>query len=53
MLLIFSDEILYSSNVFVTPGGIFGNAGNNYIRISLCATEEKIEAAKDRINLKQ
>ena len=37
-----SDEVLNDSNVFITPGGIFGNAGNKYIRVSLCATEEKI-----------
>lgn len=45
----FSDEILYNSNVFITPGGIFGDAGNNYLRVSLCATEEKIEEAIQRI----
>ncbi|MGQ7474062.1 aminotransferase class I/II-fold pyridoxal phosphate-dependent enzyme, partial [Streptococcus suis] len=28
-----SDEILYQANTFITPGGIFGSAGNNYIRI--------------------
>ncbi|MGN6354966.1 MAG: pyridoxal phosphate-dependent aminotransferase [Parafilimonas sp.] len=44
-----SDKVLYESNVFITPGGIFGNGGNNYIRISLCATEEKISEAIERI----
>ena len=44
-----SDKILYGANVFITPGGIFGTAGNNYIRISLCATENKIQEAIDRI----
>lgn len=44
-----SDEVLYECNVFITPGGIFGSGGNNYIRISLCATEEKIEEAIERI----
>lgn len=44
-----SDKVLYESNVFITPGGIFGNGGNNYIRISLCATEEKINEAIERI----
>jgi LL-diaminopimelate aminotransferase len=33
------DDVLYNSNVFVTPGGIFGSNGSNYIRVSLCATE--------------
>lgn len=44
-----SDEVLHKSNVFITPGGIFGNAGNNYVRVSLCSTEEKIEEAIKRI----
>lgn len=46
----FSDEILYNNNVFVTPGSIFGSNGDNYVRISLCATQEKIEEAIQRIN---
>jgi aspartate/methionine/tyrosine aminotransferase len=45
-----SDHVLYNSNVFITPGGIFGSEGNNYVRISLCATEEKIGEAIQRIS---
>ena len=44
-----SDEILYHKNVFITPGGIFGAAGERYLRASLCTTEEKIEEAIQRI----
>ncbi len=44
-----SDEILYKSGVFITPGGIFGSAGNNFIRVSLCAPVEKFTEAIDRI----
>ena len=44
-----SDKILYGSNVFITPGGIFGSAGDKYIRVSLCSTEEKIAEAIERI----
>lgn len=44
-----SDEVLYNANVFITPGGIFGSAGNNYIRISLCGSEEKIAESIERI----
>jgi LL-diaminopimelate aminotransferase len=44
-----SDKVLHESNVLITPGGIFGNNGNNYVRVSLCATEEKIEEAINRI----
>lgn len=44
-----SDHILYHSNVFITPGGIFGNAGDGYIRVSLCGSIEKFEEAIKRI----
>jgi aspartate/methionine/tyrosine aminotransferase len=44
-----SDKILHEANVFITPGGIFGSAGNKYIRVSLCTTEEKIEEAMLRV----
>jgi aspartate/methionine/tyrosine aminotransferase len=44
-----SDEVLHEAAVFITPGGIFGNAGNKYIRVSLCAPVEKITEAIDRI----
>lgn len=44
-----SDKILDSSNVFITPGGIFGDAGNQFIRVSLCVSEEKIREAIERI----
>jgi LL-diaminopimelate aminotransferase len=44
-----SDEILYGTNVFITPGGIFGSAGEKYIRVSLCSTEEKLKQAIARV----
>ncbi|MBS1579006.1 MAG: aminotransferase class I/II-fold pyridoxal phosphate-dependent enzyme [Bacteroidetes bacterium] len=44
-----SDEVLYNSNVFITPGGIFGTEGNIYIRISLCGSIERFEEAIKRI----
>lgn len=47
---VLSDDILYNANVFITPGGIFGTAGNKYIRVSLCSTEQKIDEAIGRIN---
>jgi aspartate/methionine/tyrosine aminotransferase len=43
------EEILNKSHVFITPGFIFGDNGLRYIRISLCATEERLSEAKDRI----
>ncbi len=44
-----SDHVLYNQQVFITPGGIFGSAGNGYVRISLCASEEKLDEAIKRI----
>ncbi len=44
-----SDDLLNSSSVFITPGGIFGDAGKKYIRISLCAPVEKLAEATHRI----
>jgi hypothetical protein len=43
------EDILMKSLVFITPGFIFGKNGERYIRISLCATEEKLNEAKDRL----
>ena len=48
-----SDKVLYDSKVFISPGGIFGSNGNDYVRISLCATEEKIDEAIFRIKNKK
>lgn len=45
-----SDEVLYNANVFITPGGIFGTAGNQYIRVSLCASEERFSESIRRVN---
>jgi aspartate/methionine/tyrosine aminotransferase len=47
-----SDEVLYNANVFITPGGIFGDAGNDYVRVSLCCKEENIDAAIGRVKNK-
>ena len=44
-----SDDVLYNANVFITPGGIFGSNGNDYIRVSLCASVQKFEEAIERI----
>src|SRR5690606_12473379 len=43
------DEILYGTKVFITPGFIFGESGRRFIRISLCATEDKLKEARHRI----
>ncbi|MBZ4192408.1 pyridoxal phosphate-dependent aminotransferase [Niabella beijingensis] len=44
-----ADAVLYNANVFITPGGIFGNAGDRFIRISLCGSTERFEQAFERI----
>jgi aspartate/methionine/tyrosine aminotransferase len=45
-----SDAVLYNTGVFITPGGIFGNAGAAYIRVSLCSPEEKFAESIQRIH---
>ena len=45
-----ADAVLYKSNVFITPGGIFGSEGNGYIRVSLCGSTERFEEAINRLN---
>ena len=44
-----SDTYLYNANVFITPGGIFGSAGEQYIRVSLCAKEVLFEESIRRV----
>ena len=44
-----TEKVLNEARVFITPGFIFGSNGERYIRISLCAKEEKIEEALNRI----
>jgi LL-diaminopimelate aminotransferase len=44
-----SDQILFDSKVFITPGGIFGSAGEKYVRVSLCQDVNVFEAAINRI----
>lgn len=44
-----ADRILREARVFITPGFIFGDNGRHYIRISLCASEERLAEALDRI----
>lgn len=43
------DRVLDDARVFITPGFIFGSQGERYIRISLCATVEKMEEALERV----
>ena len=45
-----TEKVLHEARVFITPGFIFGSNGERYIRISLCAKEDKIETALQRIS---
>lgn len=44
-----TENVLHDARVFITPGFIFGSNGKRYIRISLCAKEEKLQEALTRI----
>jgi aspartate/methionine/tyrosine aminotransferase len=44
-----SDRVLDSAGVFITPGGIFGPAGESYVRVSLCSTGEKLAESIERV----
>lgn len=43
-----TEKVLHEARVFITPGFIFGSNGDRYVRISLCANEEKMTAALER-----
>lgn len=45
-----TERVLHEARVFITPGFIFGSNGERYIRISLCAKDEKIKEALKRIS---
>lgn len=45
----FTERVLHEARVFITPGFIFGSNGQRYIRISLCAKDEKIKEALERV----
>ena len=43
------DDLLYTKDIFVAPGTIFGSKGKQYVRFSLCVSEEKIKEALERL----
>ena len=47
-----ADMLLYELGIFVTPGMVFGSNGDRYIRISLCATQERMREALERVTSK-
>lgn len=43
------DHLLYQQHIFLTPGFIFGQKGERYIRLSLCTAEPLLRKALERI----
>ncbi len=43
-----SDLILDETGVFITPGGIFGPAGTDFVRVSLCSPPEVLTLALEK-----
>ena len=46
---ILTDKLLYEKDIFFTPGTIFGTNGENYIRVSLCVSEEQLKEVLKRV----
>ena len=44
-----TERVLHEARVFITPGFIFGSNGARYVRISLCANEQKLAEALQRV----
>ena len=44
-----TERVLHEARVFITPGFIFGSNGARYIRISLCAKDDRMKEALERI----
>lgn len=44
-----TERVLHEARVFITPGFIFGSNGERYVRISLCAQDDKMLEALRRI----
>lgn len=44
-----TEMVLHEARVFITPGFIFGSNGERYVRISLCAQDDKMQEALRRI----
>ena len=44
-----SEDILNAAEMFITPGGIFGEQGKNYLRLSLCNPVQRLQEALDRL----
>jgi LL-diaminopimelate aminotransferase len=45
----FTDLVLKEHSIFLAPGTVFGSNGEGYVRFSLCASEDAIAEALERI----
>ena len=45
----YSEEVMEATDVFLTPGAMFGTEGERYVRITLCCPAEQLERAARRI----
>lgn len=45
-----SDRVLQQAHVFITPGGIFGDNGEKFVRVSLCSDGAMLKEAIRRIS---
>jgi aspartate/methionine/tyrosine aminotransferase len=45
----FTDLVLKEHSIFLAPGTVFGSNGEGYVRFSLCASEEIIKEAIERV----
>ncbi len=46
----FSDHLLQTHHLFITPGSIFGPRGDRYMRLSLCSSLETLSVAARRLS---
>lgn len=45
----FADQVLDEKRVFIVPGTVFGSNGIRYVRLSLCATQDLMRQALNRV----
>ncbi|MDP3352332.1 MAG: aminotransferase class I/II-fold pyridoxal phosphate-dependent enzyme [Flavobacteriaceae bacterium] len=45
----FTEELLHQLGIFITPGMVFGSVGNNFIRVSLCASVNDLNEVINRL----
>ena len=43
------DKLLYEHYLFITPGFIFGEKGEQFVRVSLCSSNEMLKESIDRL----